>query len=57
MPRNDGECSSQNPPLSIFNHAGRGYGKCITTTLDGMEVKSAHLYILLNCPEVTPYIK
>ncbi|XP_057436487.1 uncharacterized protein LOC130728921 [Lotus japonicus] len=56
VPRNDGECSSQNPPLSIFNHAGRGYGKCITTTLDGMEVKSAHFMYSDLLRELDPVI-
>ena len=57
MPRNDGEGSSAYPPLSIFNHPGRGYGKCITATLDERDMKAAHLHILLNCDEVKPYIK
>lgn len=57
VPRNDGEGSSENPPLSIFNHPGRSYGKCITSTLNDKEMEAGHLYILLNCPEVVPYIK
>ncbi|XP_057444296.1 uncharacterized protein LOC130736486 [Lotus japonicus] len=56
VPRNDGEGSSENPPLSIFNHPGRSYGKCITSTLNDKEMEAGHLYILLNCPEVVPYI-
>ena len=59
LPRNDDgrEGSSMNPPLSIFNYPGRPLGKCITSTLDDREIKAAHLYILLNCPEVVPYLK
>jgi hypothetical protein len=43
--------------LSIFNHPGRGYGKCITSTLDERDMKAAYLHILLNCDEVKPYSK
>lgn len=59
VPRNDdgGEGSSMNPPLSIFNYPGRPLGKCINSTLDDKEMKVMHLYILLNCPEVEPYLK
>lgn len=59
MPRNDdgGEGSSANVPLSIFNYPGRPIGKGVTSTLEDREMKAAHLYILLNCPEVVPYLK
>jgi hypothetical protein len=59
VPRNDdgGEDFSVNPPLSIFNYPGRPFGKCTTSTLADREMKAAHLYILLNCPEVVPYLK
>jgi hypothetical protein len=58
-PHNDdgGEDFSVNPPLSIFNYPDRPFGKCDTYTLDDREMKAAHLYILLNCPEVVPYLK
>ncbi|KAK2395909.1 hypothetical protein QL285_057599 [Trifolium repens] len=51
-----GEDFSVNPPWSIFNYPGRPFGKCTTSTLDYREMKAAHLYILLNCPEVVPYL-
>lgn len=57
VPRNDdGGVSYVNPPLSIFNYPGRPYGKCTTSFINDKEMKAAHLYILLNCPEVAPYI-
>ncbi|XP_058733815.1 uncharacterized protein LOC131605484 [Vicia villosa] len=58
VPRNDdgGEDFSMGPPLSIFNYPGRPFGKSTTSTLDDKEMKAAHLYILLNCPEVVPYL-
>lgn len=52
----DGGESSMNPPLSIFNYRGHPYGKCTTSFINDKEMKAAHLYILLNCPEVAPYI-
>ncbi|KAJ1436588.1 hypothetical protein SESBI_04204 [Sesbania bispinosa] len=58
VPRNDdgGEGSSLNPPLSIFNYTGRPSGKDITSTLDNRDKKAAQLYVLLNFPEVVPYL-
>ncbi|KAK2413382.1 hypothetical protein QL285_036100 [Trifolium repens] len=57
VPRNDdGGESSVNPPFSIFNYPGRHFGKCTISTLQYKEMKAAHLYILLNCPEVVPYL-
>ncbi|KAJ1424649.1 Transposase-associated domain [Sesbania bispinosa] len=36
---------------------GRPSGKGIISTLDDKDMKVVHLYILLNCPEVVPYLK
>lgn len=58
VPRNDdgGEGCSTNPSFSIFNYPGRPSGKCVSCLLEQREMKAAHLYILLNCPEVEPYL-
>ena len=59
VPRNDdgGEGSASNPPLSIFNYTGRPSGKRISSTLEEKEMEAAKLYVLLNCPEVEPFMK
>lgn len=59
VPRNDdgGEGCSINPTFSIFNYPGRPAGRCISCFLEEREMKAAHLYVLLNCPEVEPYLK
>lgn len=58
VPRNDdgGESCSIRQPLSIFNYFGRPSGKCTTYFLQDKEMKAAHLYVLLNCPEVEPFL-
>lgn len=59
MPRNDdgGEDFSVNPPVSIFNYPGRPFGKRTNFNLTDREMKAAHLYVLLNCLEVVPYLE
>ena len=59
LPRNDdgGEGCSSTPPLSIFNYIGRPSGKCTSFILDDKDMKVAHLYVLLNCPEVEPFLE
>lgn len=39
--------------LSIFKNHGRPFGKTSTRFLDAKEYAAAHLYVLLNCVEVT----
>ncbi|KAJ1381979.1 hypothetical protein SESBI_44634 [Sesbania bispinosa] len=58
VPRNDdgGESSSILAPLSIFNNLGRPSGKFTSYILGEREMKASHLYVLLNCPEVEPYL-
>jgi len=58
VPRNDdgGQGSSITPPLSIFNYPGRPSGKCTSCILEEREIKAAHLYVLLNCPEMEPFL-
>ena len=58
VPRNDdgGESCSIRQPLSIFNYPGRPSGKCTTYFLQDKEMKVTHLYVLLNCPEVEPFL-
>ncbi|XP_043814764.1 uncharacterized protein LOC122724332 [Manihot esculenta] len=43
--------------LSIFMQSGRPIGKGTTRYLMEDEYKAAQVYILLNCPEVKPYIE
>lgn len=43
--------------LSIFIEFDRPIEKWITRYLMDDEYKAAQLYILINCPEVKPYIK
>ena len=50
-------CSSSSSPISIFNYPGRACGKSIQFYLDERDMKAAHLYILLNCEEVQPYLE
>ena len=38
--------------LSIFDTAGRFLGKENRMTLDDKELKAAHTYVILNCPEI-----
>ncbi|RDY09675.1 hypothetical protein CR513_05926, partial [Mucuna pruriens] len=53
-----GEGSSSTPPISIFNYLRRPGGKVITYFLDHVDLEdaTAHLYILLNCEHVEPYL-
>jgi hypothetical protein len=43
--------------LSIFTHSGRPLGKGKVRYLADEEYQAAVMYILLNCPEVKPYIE
>lgn len=58
VPRNDdgGQGCSNRPPLSIFNYPGRPTGRCISFMLEERDLQTAHLYVLLNCPEVEPFL-
>lgn len=61
MPRNDdggiGEQDRYNGNLSIFTYPGRGFGELNRRYLTEEELKAAHIYILLNCREVQPYVE
>ena len=59
VPRNDdGGCvSSFDGNLSIFKHPGRPYGKAKKRRLTEEEYHAAQTYILLNCEEISEYIK
>ena len=59
LPRNDdgGEGYSSNLPLSIFNYTGRPSGKCTTCTLDDRDIEVSSLYVLLNCPDMEPFLE
>ena len=59
LPRNDdgGDGFSTNPPLSIFNYPGRPSGKHSCTIMEEKEIEAAKLYVLLNCPEVEPFLE
>ncbi|KAG8645724.1 hypothetical protein MANES_10G087532v8 [Manihot esculenta] len=44
--------------LSIFTHAGRPFGHLDHgRMLSNEEYRAAHLYVLLNCPEIDPFIE
>lgn len=55
VPRND-DGGEVGPPLSVFNYPGRPSGRCTSCFLEEKELKAAHLYVLLNCPEVEPFL-
>ncbi|XP_049388507.1 uncharacterized protein LOC125852871 [Solanum stenotomum] len=61
VPRNDdggiGEQDGYNGNLSIFTYPGRGFGELNRRYLTEEELKAAHIYILLNCREVQPYVE
>ncbi|CAH9054131.1 unnamed protein product [Cuscuta europaea] len=41
--------------VSIFNYPGRGKGAATYRYIVGGEMKIAHTYILMNCPEILPF--
>ncbi|KAL3520947.1 hypothetical protein ACH5RR_019096 [Cinchona calisaya] len=56
--RNDeGPVDPNVPSFSIFNYLGRSVGACKRGYLIDDERRIAHIYILLNCPEVEPYVQ
>lgn len=60
VPRNDdgGEVVEEHEEnLSIFTHSGRPLGRGKVRYLTEDEHRAAQMYILLNCPEVKPYIE
>lgn len=56
--RNEIEIESERHPLalSVFCLPGRHAGKERTHWLTGEEWKSAHVHVLINCAEVSPYL-
>ncbi|XP_052181209.1 uncharacterized protein LOC127794273 [Diospyros lotus] len=61
VPRNDAgvvnERDDQEGKLSIFKHPCRPFGCKKSRMLFGEEYDVAHRYILMNCPEVEPYLQ
>ncbi|XP_042379983.1 uncharacterized protein LOC121972368 [Zingiber officinale] len=43
--------------FSIFNYLGRPSGQCKQRYLTDQEWRAAQTYVLLNCPEVSPYFE
>ena len=56
-PQNDDGGESSYAQISIFNYSGRVASPLKTRWLDVNEFQTTKLYILLNTPEVEPYIK
>ena len=56
--RNEIEIEGERHPLalSIFCLPGRRAGKEVTSWLTGELWKSAHVHLLINCVEVSPYV-
>ncbi|KAG5580611.1 hypothetical protein H5410_051238, partial [Solanum commersonii] len=53
------DVTGNDPPvqsLSIFNQPGKGSKKRTLHKLTEKEKKSAELHVLLNCPEVQPFL-
>jgi len=61
VPQNDDggmdEQDGYDDNLSIFTYPGRGFGELNHRYLTEEEHKPAHIYILLNCREVQPYME
>ncbi|XP_049392822.1 uncharacterized protein LOC125857182 [Solanum stenotomum] len=61
VPQNDDggmdEQDGYDDNLSIFTYPGRGFGELNRRYLTEEELKAAHIYILLNCREVQPYVE
>ncbi|XP_059288082.1 uncharacterized protein LOC132041388 isoform X3 [Lycium ferocissimum] len=61
VPQNDdgGTCDQgkHHGNLSIFTYPGKGFGEQDQRYLTEEELDAAHIYILLNCVEVQPYVQ
>ncbi|XP_065878103.1 uncharacterized protein [Euphorbia lathyris] len=59
VPRNDGgnDDAIDKSNLLIFNYNGRYIGRARTRWLEEKERFAIHSYILLNCPEVRPFVE
>uniref|UniRef100_A0A3Q7H9R9 Uncharacterized protein n=1 Tax=Solanum lycopersicum TaxID=4081 RepID=A0A3Q7H9R9_SOLLC len=44
-------------PLSIFNQPGKGSKKRTRRNLSAIELQSASTHVLLNCPQVKPFVE
>ena len=44
-------------PLSIFNQPGKGSKKRTRKNLSAIELQSASTHVLLNCPQVKPFVE
>ncbi|WMV50999.1 hypothetical protein MTR67_044384 [Solanum verrucosum] len=52
----EGDIDPLFPPISIFNQNGRGSKKHGKRGFPNMEMQSTVTHILLNCPEIQPYV-
>ena len=59
LPMHDdgGENNDRSGVLPIFTHPVRFHGRGKTKLLDDEDLKIAHWYVLMNCPEVEPYLR
>ena len=57
VPRNDDGGASSYPQIFVFNYPVRVAGAIKIMWIDAKEFEAAKLYVLLNTPEVQPYIK
>ena len=53
----EGDIDPLFPPISIINQNGQGSKKRGKRGFTDMEMQSAVILILLNCPEIQPYVK
>jgi hypothetical protein len=52
-----GECFENDPRISVVSYPGRASGRLPGRDLSDQELKAAHLYVLLNCPEMSLFIE
>ena len=58
LPPNDdgGFTNDRSGVLSIFTHPIRFHGKGKKKVLSDTDIKIAHRYVLMNCPELAPFV-
>jgi hypothetical protein len=52
-----GEYSEDNSRVSFASYPGRAAGRLLVRELSEVELKAAHLYVLLNCPEMSHLVE
>ena len=59
VPRNDdgGNVDDVEGYISIFKHPGRFYSPNKSRMLEDVEYKAAHTFVLLNCEEVSSFVR